>query len=507
MITPEQRAEARRLFFAEHLTMNMIASKLGIHHNTVKEALETEKFNARIVFRPSMVDPFVDFIVKVLEDFPKIRSTRLHQMLYDRGFRGSVQQLRRRVKMLRPKVKRAYLPQTKFPGEEAQVDWAHFGTLKVGDAVRKLSLFIMVLAFSRLIYARFVFEQTLESFLSCHVRAFRALQGVPRVLRMDNLKAAVIERYGAAIRYHPSLLEMAGYYCFRPFACNPYAGNEKGRCERQIRHIRDNFWPARHFRTIEDANRQLADWLVRANDRPWPDDDKRRVIDVWEEEKPKLLALPEHDFAVTVRHPVRSGKMPFVRFDLNDYSIPYPLVREPLTLVPSENEVRIFNGKDEIAHHRRSYDRGKRIKNEAHFKGLYETKPGAQTSEVKSFLVKVVPDFELLFQKMVEEGVPIGKAAKQLMGMLEEYGVQSVHDAVREALDKGHARPNFIAAFCKTRLLRKKAPPSVPIVLPDREDLKRIIVTHHDLAGYDGLAAMGGDKTRDQSTEGGADNG
>lgn len=493
MIAPEIKAEIKRLFYAEHISMNLIADKLGIHHGTVKDAIEVSKFHPNARFRESEIDPFVPFMTKMLEDFPKLRSTRLHQMLGDRGFVGSVQQVRRVVARIRPKVVRAFLPQTKFAGEEAQVDWAHFGTLQVGKATRALSLFIMVLAYSRMIFARFTLDQTLESFLSCHVRGFRALGGVARVLRMDNLKAGVIERFGSAVRYNPALLDMAGHYCFRPLACNPYSGHEKGRCERQIRHVRDNFWPGRHLRTIDDANRQLTMWLDLANERPWPDDRQRKVKDVWEDERPRLLPLPEHDFPVVIRHPVRSGKMPFVRFDLNDYSIPYKLVQRPLSLIPSEDEVRILDGGDEVARHRRSYDRGERVRNEEHFKGLYDTKPGAKTSDAKAFLVNAAPEAEKLLEMMVEQGVPLGKSTKQLLRLLEEHGTQSVREAIRDAIDKGFARTAFISAACQARVDKKKAPPKVPLVLPDRDGLKQINVTHHDLAGYDRLAA-GGDE-------------
>ena len=498
MIPPETRVEARRLFFAEHISMNLIAEKLGIHHDTVKDAIEVSKFHPHAVFRESRVDPYIPFMTKTLEDFPKLRSTRLHQMLADRGFRGSVQQVRRVVARIRPKVVRAFLPQTMFPGEEAQVDWAHFGTIKVGNAVRALSLFIMVLAYSRMIFARFTLDQTLESFLSCHVRAFRALGGIARVMRMDNLKAGVVERFGSAVRYNPALLEMAGHYCFRPSACNPYSGHEKGRVERQVRFVRDNFWPGRHLRTIDDANRQLAQWLEQiANERPWIENRLRKVKEVWEEEKPRLLPLPEHDFPVIVRHPVRSGKMPFIRFDLNDYSIPYTLVQRPLSLVPSEDEVRIIDGAGEVARHRRSYDRGERVKDEEHFKGLYDTKPGAKTSDAKSFIVNAVPEAEKLLEMMVEQGVPLGKSTKQLLGLLEEHGTQLVREAIRDAIDKGIARTAFISAACRARVEKKKAMPKVPLVLPNRDGLKQINVTHHDLAGYDSLATDGADETPD----------
>jgi hypothetical protein len=137
MLPPETKAEIKRLFFAQHLTMNTIAEKLGIHHGTVKAAIEFERFHPRLVFRSSQLDAYVPFIIRTLEDFPKLRSTRLFQMLESRGYRGSVQQLRRRVRELRPRVVKAFLPQTVSVGEQAQVDWGHFGTLSRAPRARR----------------------------------------------------------------------------------------------------------------------------------------------------------------------------------------------------------------------------------------------------------------------------------------------------------------------------------------------------------------------------------
>ena len=488
MQTPENRAEIKRLFHAEHLTMNTIAEKLGIHHDTVRAALEVGRFHPKVVFRSSELDPYVPFIIKNLEEIPKLRSTRLFQMLGDRGYRGSVQQLRRRVRELRPRVVRAFLPQTVFAGEQAQVDWGHFGTLTVGKAIRKLSCFVMVLAYSRLLYARFVFDQSMENFLQSHVDGFHFFGGVPRVIRYDNLKAAVIERFGQAIRFNPTLLEMAGHYRFRPSACNPFSGHEKGRVERNIRYIRDNFFAGRSFANLADANVQLRAWLDGiCNLRSWPDDRQRRVIDVWHEEQERLLPLPEHDYAVEHPRPVSSGKLPYIRFDLNDYSIPYKLVQKPLSLVVSEHLIRILDGQAEVARHVRAYGAGERIRNEAHFAGLYDQKPGAEMNDGRAFIVKAIPDAEKLFELMISQGVPLGASTGKLISLLDEYGITATREAVKEAVTRETPRVAFIAMRLAERDRGRRGPPSVPLVLPDRPDVRNISVTHHDLADYDQL--------------------
>jgi transposase len=183
----------------------------------------------------------------------------------------------------------------------------------------------MVLSWSRAIYARFVLDQTLESFVRCHALAFETFGGTPRQLLYDNLKTAVLERTADVIRFHPTLLELAGYYHFAPVPVARARGNEKGRVERAIRYLREAFFAARRFHSVEDLNAQLTSWIERvALARVVPGDpDKRTVRVALEEERPRLLALPEHRFVCDHLRVTSSGKTPYLRFDGNDYSIPH----------------------------------------------------------------------------------------------------------------------------------------------------------------------------------------
>jgi len=184
----------------------------------------------------------------------------------------------------------------------------------------------------------------------------------------DNLKSVVLERYGDAVRFHPRLLELAGHYHYAPTPCAPYRGNERGKVERTIRYLRDSFFAARRFTGVADLNAQLSTWVSDiAMVRQWPGaKDARRVVDVFGEEKARLMPLPAGAFSTDVIRAVASGKTPYVRFDGNDYSLPHPLVRKPLTLCASEDTVRLLDGVDEVARHVRSYDKGRRLESEAH---------------------------------------------------------------------------------------------------------------------------------------------
>ena len=88
--------------------------------------------------------------------------------------------------------------------------------------------FVMVLSWSRQIYLRFFLDARMENFLRGHVGAFECWGAVPRIALYDNLKSAVLERCGNAIRFHPTLLALAGHYRFEPRPVAVARGNEKG---------------------------------------------------------------------------------------------------------------------------------------------------------------------------------------------------------------------------------------------------------------------------------------
>jgi transposase len=227
MIDPEVRVQIRRYFFAEHWKVGTIAQALGVHPDTVRRAIEVERFQRAEQLRASKLDTYLPFLRQTLEEHPRLRATRLFRMLTERGYTGSVVQLRRVVARLRPRPQEAFLRLHVFVAEQAQVDWASFGTVMVGRARRALSCFVMTLSWSRALYLEFFFDQTMENFLRGHVRAFEWFQGSARVLLYDNLKSAVLERHGNLIHFNPRLLELAGHYHFEPRPCQVRAGNQK----------------------------------------------------------------------------------------------------------------------------------------------------------------------------------------------------------------------------------------------------------------------------------------
>ncbi len=488
MITPEQHAEIRRLYYGEHWKVGTIAAALGVHHDTVRAAIAHDTQGLRRgTCRATMLDPYLPVIRDTLAQYPRLRATRLFEMVKSRGYTGSVVQLRRWGRLIRPAATATvYRRLTTLAAEEVHVDWGAFGSIRIGRGVRPLSGFVMVLSSSRAIFALFTVDQTLESVLRGHVEAFAAFQGVARTLVYDNLRSAVLERAGTAIRLHPRLLELAGHYHFAPRPCTPGRGNEKGKVERQISYLRQAFFAARTFADVDDLNAQFRRWRDEiAHQRPHPEHRDRTVAEVLAEEQPRLLPLPAHPFETAVMRTVVSGKTPYVRFDRNSYSIPHTHVRRPLTLLASPMTVRILAGPDEIARHPRSYDTGTVIEQEAHVAGLVVATRQDNPSSARDRLRLAVPAAATLLARLAARGESLRYHSARLLTLLDDYGPEQLAAAIERALERDAVGAGAIAHILETRRRQRGLKPPIPIVLPDRPGVRDLEVTPHRLETYD----------------------
>lgn len=314
MISAELRTEIRRLFFGEHWRIGTIVRQLNLHRDTVERALGLDEFVSRGAVRPSALDPFRELIGATLKQYPKLTETRVHEMLSARGYGGQSAQVRRYINKhdLRPQhPAEAYLSWNTLPGEQAQADWAHLGTLRVDGCERKLSAFVMVLGYSRALSVTFSLDQTLASMLRGHVEAFAFFGGVPRAILYDNMKTVVLERIGEAIRFHPQLLELQSHYLFAAKPCFPRRPNEKGKVERAIRYLRSSFLAGRHYADIEDLRQQFDQWRdAVAHVRRCPKDRSMSVAEALEKERPTLLPLPDAAFCSAHVLPVIAKNCP-----------------------------------------------------------------------------------------------------------------------------------------------------------------------------------------------------
>ena len=491
MISSEIEAAILRLYHAEHWKVRTIARQLGLHHTTVQRVLAQAGVASSVILsRPSMADPFVPFIVETLEKYPTLRATRLYDMVRGRGYPGRPDHFRSVVARYRPKpTPEAYLRLRTLPGQQAQVDWGHFGKVEVDRARRALMGFVMVLSYSRQIFLRFFYGASMPCFVRAHVDAFSAFGGVPRVLLYDNLRSAVLERVGEAIRFHPKLLALAGHYHFEPRPVALARGNEKGRVERAIRFIRDRFFAARQFRDLADLNAQAELWAnTIAAERPCPEDRDRSVAQVYAEEKPLLHELPADHFPADDHLDVHVGRTPYVRFDLNDYSVPHALVRRTLSVHATPDTVRVLDADLVVASHPRSWSKGDQIETPEHIEALREFKRAARESRGLDRLHHSAPATRLLLRHLAERGHNLGAATRQLLHLLDRFGAEALDKAVSDAIAGDSPHPASVAQLLDQHTAALGKPPPIAVPIPDDPRLTNIAVKPHALGSYDSLA-------------------
>ncbi len=486
-------ANILRYHFVEKWGINTIATQLNIHHSTVDRVLSQAGLpKAERAKQPSMLDPYHPFIINTLEKFPKLTAARLYTMAIERGYTGGESHFRARVAQLRPRAPaEAFLRLKTFPGEQAQVDWGHFGHEQIGKARRPLMAFVMVLSWSRQIFLRFYLNQRMESFLRGHVAAFEFFQGLPKVLLYDNLKSAVLERRGEAIRFHPTLLALSAHYHFEPRPVAVARGNEKGRVERAIRYIRDNFFAGRQWKDVDDLNAQANTWcLGQSANRLCPEDSSMTVREAFEQEKPRLIKLPDNPFPTHDCVEVSVGKTPYIRFDLNDYSVPHTCVRKTLTVLASLTTVRIIDAGNEIARHQRSYGKAEQIENPEHIEALIHSKHQARHHRGQDRLSHAAPSSRELLVLAVQRGNRLNSVISQLLELLGDYGAGELEAAIAQALQQQMPHPNAVRQVLECRREQRNQPSPIAAKFADSDKAGAVVVRPASLADYDQLTNL-----------------
>jgi transposase len=338
------------------LGVSAIARRVGIDRKTVRKyierGLEPPAYGPRKP-RPRRLEPFEAYLCQRVVAYPGLTGSRLLREIREQGYDGGYSAVTDFLREARPRPTAPF--EVRFetpPGEQAQVDFAQFEVVFTDEpgVVRKVWLFSLVLGYSRLIWARFVAHQDLQTVLRCHIAAFAALGGVPREILYDRMKTAVIgEDAEAHIVYNRALIEFAGHYRFHPRACRAYRAKTKGKVERPFRYIREDFYLARSFRNLDDLNAQLAHWLATVANPRVHATTRRIVNEAFAEEK--LQPLPAVPFCAVLKLERRVSHEGMVSVGGNLYSVPDATRKRVVEVHSLADEIRIFEAGRLIAVH------------------------------------------------------------------------------------------------------------------------------------------------------------
>ena len=269
MISYEIFCKIRHCRDHDGLNESQIADALALDSRTVKKWLDKKQFHQRKTsVRPSKLDPFKPTIMQMLETHP-YTAKQVLQRIQEENYTGGYTIVKDYVARIRPKRSPAFLKLSFAPGECAQVDWGSFGSITVGETRRRLSFFVMVMCYSRMMYLEFTVSQTMEHWLACHQNALQFFGGVPKKIMVDNLKSAVIKRVvGQAPVFNQRYIDFANHYGFTVVPCRVAKGNEKGRVESGVGYVKKNFLAGLKLPNFEALQVGGKEWLTTiANQR------------------------------------------------------------------------------------------------------------------------------------------------------------------------------------------------------------------------------------------------
>jgi transposase len=478
-------AEIRRLRLIEKLPITEIARRSRLDRKTVRRALKSDRLPvASRAPAPSRVEPFASYLTERLAAHPKIPATVLWRELKSQGYAAGLRVLQRFLRKFREKVKPVFLRIETPPGQQAQCDWAHCGSVLIGKVRRKLSAFVMVLGHSRFMYVEFTLSQCLEDFLQCHINAFRAFGGVPAQILYDNLKQVVLARFGADIRFNPTFMEFAGVFGFKPVPCNVARGNEKGKVENGIYFLRISFLPGREL-LWPDINKDVHTWLAEVANVRVHRTTLERPTDRLEREKPFLLPLPSRPYDASITRPVRSSHQALVQFQGNFYSVPHTFAYKTLLLKADAGTVRLLMDTQEIASHPRSYDRGRVVDNPKHYEGVLSTKRKYFHTILRKRFAELGPVAQAFLDGLLKAELQPARHLQKILALLAPYGKDELLAALQHAVASNAFGASYVHNILLQRRAAKGLPEIPPLVIPQRPEWNDLETQDPDLSIYD----------------------
>lgn len=486
-MVPELRLQMRRLVLVLGWPIETVARRFGVHHSTVRRALENSPATDGPV-RPSVLDPFKPYIVERLTELPLLTSTRLLAEIHERGYQHGIAQLKRYVMRVRgPRSRKVYLRVETEPGEQAQVDWGHFGRMRVGNTQRPLSAFSMVLSWSRALYVDFSLDERMETFLLMHRRALDFFGGVPKRILYDNLKSVVLHHVGNTIQFNPRFLGFAGHYLFEPTAAPVRYPEAKGRVESSIKYLRHSFFYGRSFSNLADLRAQVAAWLTETANARMHGTTRERPSERLVLERSRLRALPERAFDTDLVVPTIITKEARVRLDTNSYSVPPEFAGQTVHIRADDVSVRVVVAGAEVTRHARCWERHRAIEEPAHLEQLLERRKAARGPKQKDRLAALSPEARAYLQEVARRRINLKHEMRKLLRFIETYGEAEVTAGMAAALAQRSFGAKYVRALMdQARFRRGLGEPPEPVITGNTV-ADSLEVQPHDLRTYDAL--------------------
>ena len=386
---------------------------------------------------PSSLTNFKEDILKFLEK--DLSLIRIHEELVKLGSSASYSTLTRYTKDLRAKTDICIRFDTEV-GEEAQVDFGYCGMQPSPEGKLKKAWFFNIrLSYSRLDYYDIVFDQKVETFIKCHINAFRYFGGVPKVIKIDNLKAAILEANFYEPVFQKYYKKFADYYQFFSLPCRVRKPQEKGKTESAVKFAKTSFFAGRKFKNYQTLLLELNNWIEYKCNARVHGTTKKVPRDLFEqEEKKHLIKLPTDDFIISSVGVRKVQRDCHIIVNNNYYSVPYKYVGEDVEVELTNNLLRIFCDNQLITTHEHFIGKGQFITNRSHYpdyKLCTPSSPEYQESYRKK-LQGIGPEAASMFELLlINRPHDWNRVAKGLMGLEKTYSRNIVNLACARAIE------------------------------------------------------------------------
>lgn len=471
---------------ANHLTAPQLADHLGLNVKTVRHWIDRPYAPRATVCRSSKLDPFKGRIVGWL-DAHRLTAQQVFLRLRDAGYDGGISIVKDYVHTIRPRPREAFLKLAFAPGEVAQADFGEYGTIAVGNTRRRLSFFVMVLAWSRQMYVEFMLSQSMEQFLMAHINGFNAL-GVPAKVMVDNLRCAVTCHVrGEPAQFNTRYLDFARHYGFEPVACAPAKGNEKGRVERGVGYVKSGFLNGLDLPEFAALNPAIQVWLETVANVRLHRETQRRPVDLWHEERAFLQSVNPRLFDVGRVISVRANRQFRVVLETNHYSVPARFAGQLVTLKVYPDRVCLYHSAELIARHERSFERHLDIEDPDHPKALVAQRRHARDAQVLKRFLGLSPLAARYHAGLLERRGNALSHVRKIVALAEIHGDDAVVRAMRDALEFAAFSSEYVAHLINART--RTLPEPSPLVLMRRQDVLDLELPPADLSAYPDIAA------------------
>jgi transposase len=486
------------LHHQDRLGINQIARELRLHPETVARWLQQPSYTQRQAApRSSRLDAYKGTIVRLLAQHD-YTATQILQRLREAGYAGGYTILKDFVRHVRPPQQSAYLTLSFAPGECAQVDWGCAGSISIGNTRRRLSFFVMVLCYSRMLYVEFTLAETQEQFLACHQHAFEFFGGGVQRVMVDNLKSAVLAHpAGQPALYHPRYLDFAGHYGFQVCACNVGAPNEKGRVENGVRYCKQSFLHGLALEQFAPLNPAARAWLETVANVRMHGGIHQRPLDLFQRERLTLRPLPAATYDVGVTHAVTANSQFRVTLDTNRYSVPSEYASRRLTLRVYPERLLIYHEQKLIAEHPRRYERHQDYLNPDHQRQLLQQRRRAREQQLLRQFLRLAPQAEEYYRQLEARRLNPAQHLRKIVALSEIYGAEVVARALTDALEYHAFSSEYIANILEQRA--RKLPEAGALHLTRREDLLDLELPAPDLSIYETDQPTPPEETDDQN--------